>query len=264
MSCTPPSITVGGVAISTSTFVNAQPLLNALGGSDHGDPTFDEYNSNIAAGNNSSNTKGVQTGNNPLPTQTSLPGQNTTNPLSSDTTLPPGGNGIPVNCTIWDGSNYDIQLSTNFKLRDFTVNAFFPHPLIDFNGLTAQQRFCNLQALAINIAEPLFAKFGKFRINSAIRNEESCRPPNKSQHTCGMAMDVQFIGWNLDKYWENAPWIRDKLPYDQFIYEYSGNSNSVWYHLSFNQAGNRSSSDPLKIMTMYQNKYDHGVLNRYA
>ena len=264
MACNAPTITVGGTAISTSTFENAQALLNSLGGSDHGDPTFDEYNSSIAGGNNTAGTKGVQTGNTPLPTQSELPGQNTATPLASDDTKPPGGMGIPVNCTIWDGSNYDVQLSPNFKLRDFTVNAYFPHPLIDFNGLTAQQRFCNLQALAINVAEPLFAKFGKFRINSAIRNEESCKPPNRSQHPCGMAMDVQFVGWSLDKYWANAPWLRDNLHYDQFIYEYSGDSGSVWYHLSFNQAGNRPASDPIKIMTMWKNKYDHGVLKRYA
>ena len=264
MACAAPMITVGGVAISTSTFVNAQPLLQALGGSDHGDPTFDEYNSNIAGGNNTAGTKGVQTVNNPLPTQDSLPPQNTATPMASNSATPPGGNGIPVTCTIWDGVNYDTQLSPNFKLRDFTVNAFYPHPLIPFNGLTAQERFCNLQNLAINVAEPLFAQFGKFRINSAIRNEETCQPPNKSQHPCGMAMDVQFIGWTLDTYWANAPWVRDNIPYDQFIYEYSGNSNSVWYHLSFNQAGNRAAGDPLKVMTMWQNKYDHGGLKRYA
>lgn len=260
--CNAPTITVGGVAISTSTFVNAQPLLNALGGADHGDPTFDEFNSNIAGGNNTANTKGIQTGNTPLATQSSLPGQNTATPISSDNNPPLGGSGIPVNCTLWTG-DYDMQLSTNFKVRDFTVNSFFPHPLIDFNGLTAAQRCCNLQALAINVAEPLFAKFGKFRVNSAIRNEETCRPPNKSQHPAGMAMDVQFIGWNLDKYWENAAWIKDNIPYDQFIYEYSGNSGQVWYHLSFNQSGNRIASDNLKVLTMWQNKYNPG-LQRYA
>ena len=262
MSCKAPTILVGGVALSTSTFENAQPLLNELGGSDHGDPTFDEYNSSIAGGNNASGTKGVQLQS--PPTQTSLPPQNTATPLSADSTAPPNNNGIPVTCTIWDGVNYDIQLSPNFQLRDFTVNALFPHELTDFNGMSKQERFCNLQALAINVAEPLFAKFGKFRINSAIRNQETCAAPNRSQHPAGMAMDVQFIGWSLDKYWENAPWIRDNIPYDQFIYEYSGNSGSVWYHLSYNQAGGRAATDPLKLMTMWQNKYDHGVLKRYA
>ena len=258
MACNPATITVGGTVISASTFANAQPLLKELGHADMGDPTFDEYTNNIAGGNNSAGIKGVQTGNSVIPTQTSLPSAISATPITNDTSTPKANNSIPVNCTLWVG-DYDMLLSPHFRVRDFTVNAFFPHPLIDFNGLTAAQRCCNLQALAINVAEPLFAKFGKFRINSSIRNEESCKPPNKSQHPCGMAMDVQFLGWSLDMYWDNAPWVRDNLPYDQFIYEYSGKGNSVWYHLSFNQSGNRPVTDHAKVLTMYRNQYSPGL-----
>ena len=259
MTCKPPTVIIGGVTMSTSDAQNARELLNELGG-DNGDPTFDEYNSNIAGGNNANGTKGVQV-NNPS-VQTSLPEAPTATPITSDNKMPPNIPGKPITCLVW-GGNYDDQLSTNFKVRDFTINAFFPNQLIDYAGLSASQRCCNLQALAVNIAEPLLAKFGKFRINSAIRNQETCAPPNHSQHTLGMAMDIQFEGWSLDKYWEMAPWIRDNLPYDQFIYEYS-QKGTVWYHLSHNQNGNRKSDDPLKIMTMWKNKYDHGILKRYA
>jgi len=259
MDCKPITVVIGGVTMSTSAAQNAQPLLEELGG-DNGDPTFDEYTSNIAGGNNVTGTKGVQLGD--PPEQISLPGAPTSPSSASDDKVPPNTPGKPVTCATWAG-NYDDKLSTNFKVRDFTVNAFFKNELIDYAGLTASQRCCNLQALAVNIAEPLLAKFGNFRINSAIRNQETCRPPNRSQHTLGMAMDIQFPGWSLDKYWEMAPWIRDNLPYDQFIYEYS-QKGTVWFHLSYNQAGNRKPGDPLKVMTMWRNKYDHGVLKRYA
>ena len=256
MSCTAPKIVVGGVTISTSDFENAQDLLKELGG-DEGDPTFDEQISNIAGGNNSNRTSGVQLSN--PPTQTELPGSNTVQPKQSDETVPPNNKGIPVTCVPWDG-NYDFKVSPNFKVRDFTVNAFFPNQLIDFGGLTAGQRCCNLQNLSKNVAEAMLTKFGKFRINSAVRNQETAKPPSKSQHTMGQAMDIQFPGWTLDRYWENAAWIRDNIPYDQFIYEYSP-KGSVWYHLSYNATGGVNPA--VKVMTMWQNKYDH-FLKRYA
>lgn len=261
MGCKAPTIVVGGVTMSTSDAENAAAMLEELGG-DNGDPTFDEYNSNIAGGNNANGANGVQVGN--PSTQTSLPGPNTTPPLAADDKVPPNTPGKDVDCGAGWAGNYDDQLSPNFKVRDFTVNAFFPNQLTDFAGLTASQRCCNLKALAVNVAEPLFAKFGKFRINSAIRNQETCAAPNHSQHTLGMAMDIQFPGWSLDKYWEMAPWIRDNIPYDQMIYEYSDKSGSVWYHLSYNSAGNRKPGDPVKVMTMWHNKYDKGGLKRYA
>jgi len=263
--CKAPTVIVGGVTMSTSDAENAQALLEELGG-DNGDPTFDEYNSNIAGGNNANGANGVQVGN--PSTQTSLPGPNTTPPFASDDKVPPYIPGKDVGCPLsWDPTApnaYDYQLSPNFKVRDFSINAFFPNQVTTFAGLEPKDRVCNLMALAVNVAEPLLAKFGKFRINSSIRNQETCPGPNHSQHTQGMAMDIQFPGWSLDKYWEMAPWIRDNLPYDQMIYEYSDKSGSVWYHLSYNQAGNRKPGDPLKVMTMWHNKYDHGGLKRYA
>lgn len=260
MGCKAPTVVVGGVTMSTSDAENAQAMLEELGG-DNGDPTFDEYNSNIAGGNNSNGANGVQVGN--PSTQTSLPGPNTTPPLAADDKIPPNTPGKPVD-PVTGPWTYDDQLSPNFKIRDFTINAFFPNQLIAFAGLTELDRITNLKTLSVNVAEPLLAKFGKFRINSSIRNQETCPGPNHSQHTLGMAMDIQFSGWSLDKYWENAPWIRDNIPYDQMIYEYSDKSGSVWYHLSYNSAGNRKPGDPLKVMTMWHNKYDHGGLKRYA
>jgi len=256
--CKAPTVIVGGVTMSTSDAENAAAMLEELGG-DNGDPTFDEYNSNIAGGNNANGANGVQVGN--PSTQTSLPGPNTTPPFASDDKVPPYIPGKPVPQGAWSG-DYDEPLSPNFKVRDFTINAFFPNQLTNFTDIT--DRFNNLKALAVNVAEPLLAKFGKFRINSAIRNQETCPAPNHSQHTLGMAMDFQFPGWSLDKYWEMAPWIRDNIPYDQMIYEYSDKSGSVWYHLSYNKNGNRKPGDPVKVMTMWHNKYDKGGLKRYA
>ena len=263
-SCSPPTITVGGIVLSTSDFENAKTLINTVSG-DQGDPTLDEYTENIAGGNNSAGSTGIQIPGNPAntpPIQTTPP---TPSPYpASDTNANPSlaGNGTPVVCAIWDGLDYDFQLSPNFKLRQFTVNALFPNQLIDYAGYTAQVRFCNLQNLAVNVAEPLLAKFGSFTINSGIRNKTST-PSGVSQHITGQAMDVQFAGWNYAKYWENAAWVKDNINFDQFIFEHSSSTGLAWFHLSYNSAGNRLASNTTKVMTMYRNHYDSG-LKRYG
>lgn len=256
MSCRAPTITVGGVTLSTNDFENARELLKVSG--DQGDPVHDGYDENIANGNNTADRHGVQF---PPSTQTSLPGPITETATQTNTKEPPGGNGSSVTCTAWTG-DYDFQLSPNFKVRDFTVNALYKNQLIDVSPLTASQRCCNLQALAVNVAEPLFARFGQFRINSGIRNQNTT-PNGLSQHVKGEAMDVQFEGWTYAMYWDNAEWVKDNIPYDQFIFEHSSSTGLAWYHLSFSQTGNRPSSSSTKVMTMYRNNYSPG-LRRYG
>lgn len=265
MTCAAPTITVGGVTLSTSDFENAKELIDRVGGDD-GDPTLDGYDENIAGGNNSAGRSGVQVPNSPgenVATQTTPPGPIPFTPAQSSDSPGNGFQGSPVACIVpWDG-NYDYQLSTNFKLRDFTINAVFPNQLIDYDATyTKNARFCFLQNLAENIAEPMRAKFGPFNINSGLRNKTSTSS-GLSQHITGQALDIQFSGWTYARYWENAAWIRDNIPYDQFIFEHSSSTGLAWYHLSYNPAGNRAPSVSTKVMTMYRNKYSPG-LKSYA
>lgn len=258
--CAAPTITVGGVTLSTSDFENATEILSTVS-SDQGDPTLDEYTENIANGNNNKSSTGIQlptTSTGQPPVQTTLPTPSPIPANVSNDVAPISKSGSAVGCSLWDGSNYDIQLSPNFTLRKFTVNAIFPYPLTDYLTYNAQTRFCNLQNLAVNIAEPLLAKFGAFTINSGIRNKTST-PSGVSQHITGQAMDVQFVGWSYDRYWENAAWVKDNIAYDQFIFEHSSSTGLAWFHLSFNKDGNRPSSDRTKVMTMYRNHYDSGL-----
>ena len=266
MACSTPStvITVATgdtVTLSTSPLQNASVLLSTVSG-DNGDPTLDEYTENIGNGNNSVGSTGVQLPSDPNgspPIQTSLPTGSPIPGTQSDTTLATGGNGVQITPGAWSG-DYAAQVSPNFKLRQFTINAVFPNQLIDYNSTyTAGVRFNNLQGLAVNIAEALLARFGPFNINSGIRNKTSTPPPGLSQHITGQAMDVQFPGWTYDRYWDNAPWIVANLPFDQFIFEHSDSTGLAWYHLSFNLTGNRASTDRTKVMTMFRNHYDPGL-----
>ena len=261
MSCAAPVVVVGGETLSTSDFENSQELLNTVSG-DGGDPTLDGYDENIANGNNSNNRAGVQF---PPSTQTSLPTPSPIPANQTDDKKPSQSNGTDPTCPVFavvDNATYDIQLSPNFKVRNFTINAVFRNQILPIIGLTPQDRVCNLKGVATNICEPMLARFGPFNINSGLRNQNTT-PNGISQHVKGEAVDIQFPGWTYARYWENATWIRDNIAYDQFIFEHSDKTGLAWYHLSFNRAGNRAASLPTKVMTMYRNHYDSG-LKRYG
>ena len=274
MACSAPQSLVGTVDgepfyLADNDFENAQALLAVSG--DQGDPTLDEYTENIAGGNNDKSSTGVQVSSVPgggPPVQTSLPTGSPVSAAQSNDKPGPGGNGVAIPPgAIWDGSNYDVLVSPHFKLSAFTVKTAFPFPLIDYvdatHNIPKQTRFDNLRALAINCVEPLLAKFGPtLKINSGIRNKTSTPPPGLSQHIVGQACDIQFTGMVYANYWENAAWVKDNIPYDQFIFEHSDKTGLAWFHLSFNRAGNRPTSDRTKVMTMYRNHYDPG-LKRY-
>ena len=274
MACSAPQILVGTVDgqpfyLPSSDFENAQPILSTVSG-DQGDPTLDEYGENIAGGNNNRSTTGVQIPSTPggkPPEQTSLPTQSPIAALESNDRPAPAGNGIIPSTIVWDGQDYDTLISPNYKLSAITVKALFAYPLIDYvdstHNIPKQTRFDNLRALAINCIEPMLAKFGTaLRINSGIRNITSTAPPGLSQHILGQACDIQFTGMTYANYWENAQWVKDNIPFDQFIFEHSSSTGLAWFHLSFNTAGNRPLSDRTKVMTMYRNHYDSG-LKRY-
>jgi len=261
MPCSAPTIIVGGVELSTSTSENAKALIDELG-DDNSDVTEDEYESSIAGGNNTESTTGIQI---PPPIQTSPPPPISETPKSSDDKPAPAKNSPPTSCMPWDGKNYDIALSSNFILRYFTIGfgtgsslnsrrgCMFPHQLIDVQGFDKQTRFCNLQALAQHVCEAMFVKFPNMRVNAGIRNENSVKN-GISQHVKGEAVDIQINGWNYQQYWDNAAWIKDNINFDQFIFEHSEKTHSAWYHLSFNQSGNRG-----KVLTMFRNQYSPGL-----
>jgi hypothetical protein len=271
MSCAPPTQTIGSVTFSTDNLANAAPLLVISG--DGGDPVFDEYEENIANGNNSAGTTGVQVsgantspaypgnGNGNIPVQTTPPTPSPIPAKETNTVVATNKNGTPVSGGSWTPGNYTQTLSSHFNVGTFTINAVFKHPLIDYLSYSAQTRFQNLQGLATNVGEALYAKYGMPIITSGIRNASST-PSGVSQHITGQAADFQWPGWNYDRYWQAAQWVKDNIPYDQFIFEHSDKTGLAWLHLSYNNAGNRSASSPIKVMTMYRNHYDH-FLKRY-
>jgi len=135
-----------------------------------------------------------------------------------------------------------------------TPGVVFPYDVTTIapqNGIAVQEVCDNLKALIINIWVPLKTQFPDAFITCSFRKGGVGSPT--SQHPRGMAMDIQYskIGsWTgttkapypgPDSYFTRAQWIRDNLPYDQFLLEYkTTGTKKPWHHISFNKSGNRA------------------------
>lgn len=234
-------VTLAGVTIPSNqnSFKNAEPLIDDVGHSGIDDEFEVNSGSNVYP---------------PLPqTQAPAPIPPAEIDHSDDTPQeePPA---TPVSdCSmITLPIDYDFQLSTNFKLRNFSIGCIFPHSIKAQNGLTEAQIVCNLKALAENVVEPIRAQFGSFRINSGFRTRQN----GKSQHEKGQACDIQFPGKSYDQMFAIAQWIKANINYDQLLWEHG---NAPWIHVSFNQAGNRPKSASNSVMTMYKNNFSSGL-----
>jgi hypothetical protein len=89
----------------------------------------------------------------------------------------------------------------------------------------------NLAALALNVYEPIKAKYPNVTITNSFRHNDP-----KSQHGTGQAMDLQFRGVGAHDYFDIAVWISKNIPYDQLLLEYLP-GKTVWIHISFAAPG---------------------------
>jgi hypothetical protein len=158
---------------------------------------------------------------------------------------------------------YSGPIGTGSELRTVTITVgnvtktpgvIFPYDVATIapqNGLTVQEVCDNLKALIVNIWVPLKTEFPDAFITCSFRKGGVGSPT--SQHPRGMAMDIQYskIGsWTgttknpypgPDSYFTRAQWIRDNLPYDQFLLEYkTTGTKKPWHHISFKKNGNRA------------------------
>lgn len=152
-----------------------------------------------------------------------------------------------------------IQLSQSIKLGDVAHNCgsssagknkeFWGNSSkMDFNGISKSDLMDNLRGLAVNVLDPIKAKYPRVTFTSGMRVDIPPGGSATSQHMKGQAVDMDF-GSHSNNY-EAALWIRDNVAYDQLLLEYKG--SSCWVHISFNPAGNRTGST--KVMTFLESK----------
>lgn len=149
--------------------------------------------------------------------------------------------------------SYNYNISPNFTIASVSINTLYPHKVKAQQGFTIGEIICNMEGLAVNILEPLAAKYPDLRINHGFRTAK-----NGSQHERGMAVDIQFPGISNQEYYDRALWVKENLPFDQFIFEHG---NSIWFHLSYDRTKQNQRNQSL---TYYKKQYLTGTRLYYA
>lgn len=150
----------------------------------------------------------------------------------------------------------NYKLSPNYTLDNmWRTVAVSPgkHPIQAQAGLTYGQIVYNLQALALNILEPVKALYPKMVITSCFRHVQG-NP--KSAHPAGLAVDMQFPGIPKSEYFEIAKKLAQVLSYDQILLEYWVQANSPWIHIGLGPAGQFNPTSQRKVAWTFK---DHAL-----
>jgi hypothetical protein len=131
--------------------------------------------------------------------------------------------------------SYATKLTPNgFTLAQAIKNVTFPRTIQQLSQHSPlvsgpQAVVNNLAALALNILEPIKAKYSNMLITNTYRHGTTI---GGGAHGTGQAADLQFRGIPAHKYYEIAVWIEKNIPYDQLLLEYLP-GQTVWIHISY-------------------------------
>jgi hypothetical protein len=130
-----------------------------------------------------------------------------------------------------------VNLTKNFTLHEMTKSeTALRH---DLDNTPSQDVISNLQALAVNVLQPIRDHYGKgVKVNSGFRHPEvnaRVGGSRTSDHCRGMAADIEIPGVSNA---ELAEWIKANLPFTQVILEFytQGIPDSGWVHVSYDPA----------------------------
>jgi len=178
----------------------------------------------------------------------------------SDNSFP--SNQVPPRATSTDGvenlRNFpsSLQLSRNFTLQQVTEFPWIrpqsharPIPEGGYNGLTKGQIIANIKLLALNILDPVKDRYPDMFLTSVWRPDIG-NP--RSQHMRGEACDMQFTNTPRSRFFDIASWIRDNLPFDQLLLEYTTRP-TCWIHVSFRVQ--RRAQGPYKVGTLLNHSF---------
>jgi zinc D-Ala-D-Ala carboxypeptidase len=130
-----------------------------------------------------------------------------------------------------------MRLSRNFMLREFVNSATAARKGI--SNKPTEVHLANLKKLIDNVIQPLRDKIGPIRITSGYRSPSLNRAiggSSRSQHSKGMAADIQFVRDNeMDNKVIFDTILEMGLDFDQMINEF----DYKWIHISYNSKKNR-------------------------
>jgi len=149
-----------------------------------------------------------------------------------------------------------MRLSKNFVLSEITRSNTAKRLGID--NEPTKKDLENLQRIVTNLLQPVRNHLGPIRISSGYRSKKLNRAiggSNKSQHSKGEAVDIQFWkeGQMCNK--EVYDWIIDNaVEFDQMINEF----DFSWIHISLKKSNNRR-----EVLEAYKDK-DGDTKYRFA
>ena len=149
-----------------------------------------------------------------------------------------------------------MRLSKNFVLSEIIRSNTAKR--LGISNEPKKEHLKNLQRIVTNILQPLRDDLGPIRISSGYRSPSLNRAisgSNKSQHTKGQALDLQFWkeGQMCNK--EIYEWIlQSDLEFDQMINEF----DFAWIHISLKEKNNRK-----QVLKAYKNE-DNDTKYKYA
>lgn len=149
-----------------------------------------------------------------------------------------------------------MRLSKNFVLSEIIRSNTAKR--LGISNEPKKEHLKNLQRIITSIIQPMRDDLGPIRISSGYRSPSLNRAingSNKSQHTKGQALDLQFWkeGQMCNK--EIYDWIIDSgLEFDQMINEF----DYSWIHLSLRKKDNRK-----QVLLAYKDE-DNDTKYKYA
>ena len=132
-----------------------------------------------------------------------------------------------------------MKLSQNFSLRELTKSQTAERKGI--SNEPTEEHIENLKLLCTKILQPIRDEWGVVSISSGYRSQALCEAIGSkitSQHARGQAADFECYGIDNNKLFN---WTIENVPFDQAILEfYTGDPDSGWLHMSYNEDNNRS------------------------
>jgi uncharacterized protein YcbK (DUF882 family) len=153
----------------------------------------------------------------------------------------------------------NYNLSPNFTVEMLSSKAAVTRdPIRGHEKATYGEIIFNLQAIALNVLEPVKKIYPNMFVTSAFRDPGNASNAKTSQHPLGQGVDIQFKGITKKEYFEIATKLAKVLKYDQMILEYCSYAKNPWIHVSYS-VKNRS-----QVLTFYNHKTHSQGLTQLA
>jgi uncharacterized protein YcbK (DUF882 family) len=153
----------------------------------------------------------------------------------------------------------NYNLSPNFTVEMLSNKAAVTRDTIQGHaGATYGDIVFNLQAIALNVLEPIKKIYPNMFVTSAFRNPGNASNAKTSQHPLGQGVDIQFKGITKKEYYEIATKLAKVIKYDQMILEYCSYAKNPWIHVSYS-VKNRS-----QVLTFFNHKTHSQGLTQLA